>query len=208
MAKYLTANLASRRGRVRELVQALREERPDVAILTEAYHARWWLLLVRGYKLRQYSRLRGAEAPGIAVLVKRGRRIIRRWPMRMTEPWSGPHGRRHRPRIYPVLVLEGLPAVLGLHAPWPYGTDAWDETWQRVTSWLADRDQAHAPGDWNAGQGQLTGRLPRGLQLVVGTKVDHDVTKGLRHTSTRRLRELQPVGMHGWIVYGFQGDET
>ena len=208
VAKYLTANLASKRGRVRELVRALREEQPDVAVLTEAYHARWWLLLVRGYKLRQYSRLRGPEAPGIAFLVKRGRKIEQRWLMRMTEPWHGPHGRRHQPRRYPVMVVEDLPPILGLHAPWPHGTDAWYETWRRVTRWLLAHPEAHAPGDWNAQAHELTRHMPQGLQLVVGTKVDHDLTRGMRHAWTKRLRELQPEGMHGWIVYGYQGDGT
>lgn len=207
----LTANIAGRRRRVRQLVAAIREHRPDQVVVEEASRARWWLRLVRGYKLRQYTRAKGTEAPGIAVLVRRPRVIVRRWPMRMRRAWHGPHGKRHDGRVLPVLITDQLPALCGVHAPWPYGTAAWWECFRRVVSWLENHPGgAMAPGDWNAEVRELVRALQdrnTRVQLVRGTKVDHCLTIGLEHAWTKRLRQLQPEGMHGWVLYGFRAGD-
>jgi hypothetical protein len=43
--------------------------------------------------------------------------------------------------------------------------------------------------------------LRKPLQLIVGTKVDHNLTHGMRRIWVDRLHEDQPEGMHGWILY-------
>jgi exonuclease III len=209
LGRVLTANIAGRR-RVPQLRQAIERHRPDVVVVTEAYHARAWLLAIAlrlGYRLRQYSRARGAEAPGIAVLVKRQLRVVNRWPMRMGHRWTW-RGRVRRPRVYPALVLADgswIWRLLAVHLPpgGPAGenAEAWAESWRRAASWLSRHDQAAAPGDWNALARELAGKLLPGMQLVVGTKVDHMVTVGLEHRRTERLSRLQPQGMHGWVLY-------
>jgi hypothetical protein len=217
MTTILTANIASRRivrplrpGAPSPLRVAIREHSPDVVVITEAYHARPWLRGVaklEGYRLHQYTRDEGPEAPGIAVLVRRPLRVARRWPMRMFKRWTGPHGREHAPRTYPVFTIAERLLAAHLPSGGPDGDNAaaWAESWRRITAWMARHDQAIAVGDFNALQGELATRLPDGLQLVVGTKVDHAVTRGMRHVSTQRLKDLQPEGMHGWVVYKLQG---
>jgi endonuclease/exonuclease/phosphatase family metal-dependent hydrolase len=203
----LTANIAGDAS-VPPLRAAIRETRPDVVIVTEAQRARRFLRGIGGYELYQYTRHQGREAPGVAVLVRHGLRVLRRRPMRMRQPWA--FHRPRGPRTYPVLVLangaDRLP-LLGVHFPTggPSGPNAaaWWESWRRAAGWLSRHDRAVAAGDWNALQAELARLLPPALQLVVGTKVDHAVTHGMRHNRTRRLDP--PPGMHGWILYKLQG---
>lgn len=210
--RVLTANIGSVRHRVPELLQAVDQYQPHVVVVTEAYHARSWLRSVPGFKLYQYTRRRGAEAPDIAVLVRRDLRVARRRPMRMTLSWHGPHGRLHGPRVYPAMVLwDGqrrwpfLPVHFPSGGPAGNNPKAWAESWRRTSAWIERREGAAGAGDWNANVRELTDKLRGGLQLVVGTKVDHAITHGLRHDTTTRLGKLQPEGMHGWVVYRLQG---
>lgn len=202
----VTANIGSTRRRVSELLAVIRKYQPDIVVVTEAYHARWWLRFVSGYRLRQYTRAKGREAPGIAILVAKRRIIINRWAKRMTETWHGPHGRKHQPRVYPVIRLDGGEAIVGYHAPWPYDTRAWWESWRWVSTWARSHTEASVPGDHNAEAHELTPLMVNGLELVKGTKVDHCVVHGMRNVSTTRL--TPPKGMHGWLVYRLRGRVT
>lgn len=202
----LTANVAGRVV-VPELRDVVRDHKPSVVVVTEAYHAGPWLReRFPDYRVKQYSKAIGAEGPDIAVLVSRDLHIMHRRPMVMREPWTW-HGRHRQPRVYPVLVLADHKGrkwpMLGMHAPpgGPAGENAraWAETRRRAGAWLLRQDGALAPGDWNATAHELTDQLPAGLQIVVGTKVDHTVTHDLQHKGTKRLDP--PEGMHGWIVY-------
>lgn len=209
--RVLTANIAGRRA-VPQLRAAIARRRPAVVVVTEAYRARAWLLTIPGYRLYQYTRRQGREAPGIAVLVDRRRvRVARRRPMRMRQPWTGPGGRRKAPRTFPVFVLDlggELLPFLPVHFPsgGPHGPNAaaWWESWRRVSRWLARHPRAVAAGDWNALQGELADILLAGLQLLPGTKVDHAITVGVDHRRTERIRPI-PAGMHGWLVYTLRG---
>lgn len=208
----LTANIASKRERVPELLQAIDLTNPQVVVVTEAYYARKWLRTVAGYKLYQYTRRRGAEAPDIAVLVRADLRLVKRRPFRMTISWRGPGGRLHSPRVYPAMVLfDGrrrwplMPVHFPSGGPAGPNVKAWHESWRRVSAWIEAREEAAGAGDWNATARELTDRLRGGLQLVVGTKVDHAVSHGLHHATTERLTRLQPEGMHGWVLYKLQG---
>lgn len=204
--RILTANIAGN-----EWVPALREvighRGPDVVIVTEAYRARRFLRSIGGYRSYQYRRWRGVEAPGIAVLVRRGHKVTHRQPMTMRRTWRFKGGRLRRPRVYPTLQVDGMP-VVGVHFP-PHGADganaaAWRESWVRVSHWL-ERHKGAAPGDWNELRHELAALVTPPLQLIVGTKVDHLITtRDLRHVGTTRLHDEQPAGMHGWVLYSIQ----
>jgi hypothetical protein len=201
----LTANIAGRPA-VPPLASAIDHHRPAAVVVTEAYRARSWLRGIPGYRSYQYW---GTEARGIAILVRQDLRSERRKPLRMRRAWEW-NGRTRLPRKYPVLWLgddDGpIGHLIGPHLP-PGGPDglnrrAWVESMRRITRRMSHYDHATAPGDWNALGSELVPWLPHGFQLMLGTKVDHNVTVGMRDAG--RVRLDAPDGMHGWVVYKLQ----
>lgn len=201
--RQLTANIGGARW-VPELREVIAQRGPKVVVVTEAYHARRFLRSIGGYRLFQYRRWHGAEAPNVAILVRDGAQVSHRQLHKMHETWRFNGGRLRRPRRYPSMDVDDV-GVFGFHnvphGPTGANHDAWDESWQYVAAWLRRDQPRSAPGDYNARAGELAARLGKRLQLIVGTKVDHNITHGLRHKSTERLHRIQPEGMHGWVLY-------
>lgn len=213
-------NIAGRR-KVRRLRALLRHWRPDVVVLTEAYWARPFLIALAtmfGYRLRQYSRRHGAEAPGIAVLIRNEVSIIVRALAKMRERWWGPFNfprSKRRPRRFQKFILRERGAVdflwhlEAVHFP-PGGPtggvltrgknkDAWHEAADQVRDWLANAPEpCVALGDFNGNRSALREHVaPDGSRVVMASNVDGVIAKGARITMHRLDA---PAGMHGWFV--------
>lgn len=194
----------------------LEKLRPHVVVLTEAHRARRHLRGLakqRGYTLRQYRRHVGVEAPGIAVLVRDGVQIKRRWPMPMTRTWRSPIGRRrmHAPRTYARMRLErdGVTwRLLAVHFP-PGGPGggvtlrgankpAWWESMRRAMKWLRRTDEPSLVlGDINATKDELLGIVGDGIRVVSRAHVDHAI---VRNAEGHADRLTSPAGMHGFQI--------
>lgn len=200
--KVLAANIETHKASP-DLLKLIRRHNPDVVIVEQAYRARLWLRSIRKYRSRQYW---GPEASGIAVLVRRDIRIVRRTALRMKLSWTGPKaGRRHAPRVYPALVLhKGAVAfrVLGIHLPSHNNAVAQVESLRAVVRYFRDHPNSPviAAGDWNREARHLedTARLCDANLLAVG-KVDHAIARGVDTVDHGRLPT--PEGAHGWALY-------
>jgi endonuclease/exonuclease/phosphatase family metal-dependent hydrolase len=214
--RFAGGNIAGRK-KVRRLRSLLREWQPDVVVLTEAYWARPFLLALAaafGYRLRQYGRHHGAEAPDIAVLVRRSSNIVSRVLVKMREVWWGPFrfpASKRRPRRYSQFELDSSGRrwdVEAIHFP-PGGPEggvltrgknktAWHESAAQVRGFLTHSELAVALGDFNANRGALREHVaPEGAHVAMASSVDGVVTKGARITMHRLDA---PAGMHGWFV--------
>lgn len=203
----MTANIASQK-KVPELPPVLTTHKPDVVIITEAYFAREFLKAIKGYRSYQYTaKDYGEEGPDVAVLVRAGAKVSRRRALRMEQRWTSPKGRQREGRVYPSLnVTTGgyLWRVLGLHFPTTGNTSAQVESQQAVRHWfsLGDHPSVGA-GDINQRSDEIEKWLPNKVDMARGTKVDHALYATAEHQKTVRLREDQPEGMHGWLLYKF-----
>ncbi|GAA1579618.1 hypothetical protein GCM10009789_36720 [Kribbella sancticallisti] len=193
-------------------------QKPHIMVISEAYRARAHLSEVAdryGYRLRQYGPDQGAEAPGIALLIKNGVTIKDRSLLKMSEPWWWKSGKRD-PRRYPVVVV-GVNGktwhVVGVHFP-PGGPSggvvvdyknraAWIESRKAVQAYAANHPNAPvvAAGDFNATADECRSHFP-GFLVAQGAKVDHALAKkdrGARFDDV--IRHDAPNGMHGWITF-------
>ncbi|RZS44403.1 hypothetical protein EV193_101279 [Herbihabitans rhizosphaerae] len=197
----------------------LETQKPHIMVISEAYHAREHLTAVaerQGYILRQYGREQGAEAPGIALLIRKDVTLNDRVLLKMSEPWWWPNPSKERePRRYPAvdLTVSGERwLVVGVHFP-PGGPDgggmvdgknraAWLESKQAVQAYAANHPNPPvvAAGDFNALASECRHHFP-GFAVSEGGKVDHAMTKegrGARFESVSR--HDAPVG-HGWFTF-------
>lgn len=203
----MTANIASKKS-VPELPPVLKEHKPHVVIITEAYFARAFLSTIKGYHLFQYTRKKyGAEAPDVAVLVRAGVKVSRRRALRMASAWVAPSGKTRDGRVYPSmnLTVDGFDwRLLGLHFPTINNGPAQDESERAVKKWfdLGDAPSV-AAGDLNQKIDMVEMWTHRWANVARGTKVDHALYDNTEHMRTIRLREDQPDGMHGWVLYKF-----
>lgn len=201
----MTANIASRK-RVPELPEVLDERKPDVAFISEAYFAREFLKSIKGYRSYQYKVIdHGEESTDIAVLVRRGVKVSRRRALKMAQAWVSPKGRARTGRVYPSLNLKTGGFTwrgLGLHFPTVGNGRAQHESEKAVAKWFRlGKSPSVAAGDLNQRIEQVDDWAP--VDTARGTKVDHALFDNCEHLRTIRLREDQPDGMHGWILYKF-----
>jgi hypothetical protein len=212
-------NIAGRR-KVRRLRALLRHWRPDFVVLTEAYWARPFLLVLAatfGYQLRQYARRHGAEAPGIAVLIRKATmEILERELVKMRQPWWGPFNfprSKRRPRRFSRFALRHRQTgqewdTEAIHGPpgGPRGgiltrgknAPAWAEFADHERDFLAGIDLGFATGDFNADGADLRKHIAtEGVQVAMASGVDGVAAKGA-HVTMHRLDA--PAGMHGWFV--------
>lgn len=185
----------------------IRHNQPDVAIALQAYRARDSLHRIGRDLGYAHHQLEGAEAKGIAMLVREDLKV-REWrELKMDLEWHGPPskgGRRHDPRTYPIVVLEKDGRIwrkAAVHLPTHNNPAAQAESLKRIFAWLARGDRS-AEGDWNMEAHQLADAIrARGLdaELVSArTKVDHQIVADLR---SRAERLDGPSGTHGWTKY-------
>lgn len=214
--RVLYGNIAGRRRipRLRRLVKA---RRPEVVVLTEAYHIRLYLrLLCRlfGYVLKQYGRRHGLEGPDVAVMVRKDVPILHRELRKMRRRWYGPFNFPRSikwPRRHTVLELAWDRIVWPLYLlHWPSGgptggsmtrgrnAPAWAESRDDFVSWLEDEHHGAGIGDANANRKQLNRELPQGVRVRMSSNVDAVMSKGL-HTEVEHL--ASPPGMHGWGIF-------
>lgn len=212
--RVLTANIASR-ARVPELVPVIRNQKPDIVVISEAYYAREFLRGIDGYRNVQGSRKKfGSEGPDVAVLVRKGVKISRRRTLKMAEKWVGPKGGGHDGRVYPAFNarVDGFWwRVLALHFPWEGKRGpAQRESESAVAKWFKSKAKpqgrpAVASGDINQTVERIEDWCP--AYVAPGTKVDHAMYNNCEHVKTVRLAKTQPEGMHGWVLYVFRTNQ-
>ncbi|WP_408895921.1 hypothetical protein ACJ5H2_13480 [Nocardioides sp. R1-1] len=214
--RVLYGNIAGRR-RVPRLRNLVKNRRPELVVLTEAYHVRVFLRLLctlYGYRLKHPGRRHGAEAPDIAVMVRRDGVIVGRWFRKMLRVWWGPFRypkSKRRPRVYQILQVRFHGVLWPLYLlHWPPGgpsggvltrganAGAWAESMKDFTAWLAAVEAGAGIGDANANRKQLNRLLPRWVRVRMSSGVDAVMSKGL-HTSVEHLNS--PRGMHGWAIF-------
>lgn len=194
----------------------LQAQQPDIMVISEAYHAREHLAAVAerdGYQLRQYLPGEGAEAPGIALLIKNTVTIEERTLLKMTEPWWWNSNRRE-PRRYPAVALRvngRVWRVIGVHFP-PGGPSggvggnnraAWIESKEAVQAYASSHPNPPvvAAGDFNATVEECQNHFP-GFLVADGGKVDHALIKRDRGARADQvIRHDPPEGMHGWFTF-------
>lgn len=191
------------------LLDAIALHKPDVVILTEAYH---YSQHVPGYQRVQYSKKHGAEARDVLVLVKDGLKIKRRALIKMTQAWYGPFTLRKRaPRRYIVVVVvkDGVKyPIMAVHFPpgGPQGgvktrgrnKSAWRASAKRVRRWLRLRALAVAAGDFNADKQDVKKYVaPAGAIVDMASNVDGAVAKAGELNVTVLPH---PRKMHGWFL--------
>lgn len=198
----------------------LTEHAPDVAVFSEAYYLRPLLASIKGYRLHQG---RFGEARGVAVLVRKDLDLTRSWALRMKVPWIGPKLLHpHAPRTFQAVRYwdaDRTPwRILGAHFP-PGGPSggivtkgvnraAWRESMRRARRFFANAgdDAAVVLGDINATAAELAPIAKRAdADVVAGGKVDHALTRGVRHIKTERLGTFGGHG-HQAILFTFQAD--
>jgi hypothetical protein len=205
-------NMGSK-DRVGRLLTVLEQHKPDVAVLSEAYHLRDDLAEIPGYTRVQYSAKHGPEAPDVAVLVRHGVRIKRRALRKMLEAWWGPFtGKRRAPRrgVVVVLVLQDgtkWPMLAG-HGPsgGPSGgvktrgrnRPAWLEFAKVCRRFLRLRRRAVVVADFNADKADVRKHAaPKRADVCMSSNVDGVAVVG----GTARLHQLEdPADMHGWAL--------
>lgn len=191
------------------LLDAIAANKPDVVVLTEAYH---YNQHVPGYQRVQYSKKHGAEARDVLVLVRDGLKIKRRALIKLTRAWYGPFTLRKRsPRRYIVVtvVKDGVKyPIMAVHFP-PGGPaggvktrgrnkGAWHESARRVKRWLRRRLLAVAIGDFNADKADVKQYVaPKGAVVEMASNVDGVAAKANEVTITRLNA---PKKMHGWFI--------
>jgi hypothetical protein len=190
------------------LLDAIAFHKPDVAVLTEAYH---YDQDVPGYQRVQYSKKHGAEARDVLILVRDGLKIKRRALVKLTKAWYGPFTLRKRaPRRYIVVVVikDGVKyPVMGVHFP-PGGPNggvktrgrnrsAWRQSARRVKRWLRIRSLAVALGDFN-GNGKDVREFvaPKGAIVDMASNVDGAAAKA---GELNVISIPHPRKMHGWF---------
>lgn len=188
----------------RQLLDEIDRWNPDMLSLNQASRARDFLEEIDGYRLRQFGRHHGPEAPGIAVLVRDDLKVLNRWPMRMRQEWVGPKaGKHHEPRVYPILRVEkdGVQWPTA-HVHWPTHNNpkAQEETERRLVRWAKRHERAVIVGDFNRRDVELRSMADEldGVLLSTG-KVDHLIARGVSGARKRGLRA--PRDAHGWGVY-------
>lgn len=203
------------------LGRLLSKRKPHVLVVSEAKRARKHLKGLadrKGYRLRQYTRKRGAEAPGIALLIRDGVKIKKRTLLRMDEPWywSTP-SKRHAPRRYPAVDLRVSGQrwlVLGVHFP-PGGPKgghkvdfknrpAWHESKRAVRRYAARHPNPPvlAVGDLNAYAPECRRHFP-GFKVTRGGQVDHAMAKKGRGVRIQWVNRDKPDTGHGWVTFKF-----
>ncbi|SDS42647.1 endonuclease/exonuclease/phosphatase family protein [Microlunatus soli] len=192
----------------------LRDVKPQVMVVSEAYNAGPHLTrLGRQYHYRviQFHRGYGAEAPDVAMLVRTDVAITSTALMKMTVGWSY-NGKQRAPRRYPVVVVQHLGRtwdVIGVHLPpgGPGGGNrrAWLESANRVEGYAAAHT-AHpvvAAGDFNAVADSCAAHFS-GFTVRKGAKVDHAAVRKSRGTTidTVRTHQVRNANSHGWLTFG------
>jgi endonuclease/exonuclease/phosphatase family metal-dependent hydrolase len=207
--EVIAANIESRR-RSKDLRELIRDNKPDVVVVEQAYRARRFLSRTAkrlGYQHHQYERGPGAEWTGIAVLVSNNVNIIRTKPLLMEREWVGPKaGKRHEPRVYPTLVLrkEGVTfRVIGIHLETHNQPRAQVESLREIRGYFNGHPNSPiiAAGDWNRKAHELARTAERtDAEVLTGkTKVDHALVA--RADNGNRDRLPTPDGAHGWARY-------
>jgi endonuclease/exonuclease/phosphatase family metal-dependent hydrolase len=153
--KILSANIESRAVSP-TLWQNIRKHNPDVVVVQQAYRARAWLKTLRGYKSYHEIDRKGGEWNGVAVLVRKDIQVVNIRHLVMTEPWTGGKaGKRHEPRVYPVVRLrKGVGEdlyVVGVHLPTFNDKDAQAESFREIEEYFKAHENGSvvAVGDWN-----------------------------------------------------------
>lgn len=203
----------------------LDERQPDVMVISEAYNAREHLAVVaenKGYVLRQFGPDSGAEAPGIALLVRGDVTIVDRVALTMSEPWYFRGSctaalNQRAPRVFPAVTLQvgsSVWRVIGVHFPpgGPAGGScntggqngpAWQESKQAVQAYAANHPDARviAAGDFNATANEMSSQFP-GFSLKAGSKVDHAISREGRGVSFDWVNSNSAQSGHGWNTFG------
>lgn len=207
----MTANLAGRKE-IPALKRVLRDEKPTAVVLSEASRCRKFLGTIKGYKRKQFTKVHGSEAPGIALLFAEGVKTKNRRALKMSVPWIGPlAGIKHDPRVYPSIQFRAdtiWTRLLGVHLPTSNNPSAKAESIRRINRWFQAPENdvpSLAPGDYNTEADDLDKVLM--AAVAKGTFVDHAGYLGCTHVKTTRLRDDQPEDMHGWVIYTFEIEE-
>jgi exonuclease III len=201
----------------------IKDRDPVLCVFCEAYHCHDHLLKVannNGYVLKQYGKSEGAEAPGIALLIRDDWQIDSRSPMKMKEPWWF-NGNKRQPRVYVKLLLvdEDLPGdlnwkIVAVHFP-PGGPDGGGSNTggKNKKAWMESRDRtieygnSHPEGpylivgDINATHDETAQQFNERLdgKTVVRDvgKVDHLIGRKVDCTADR----IDPPVGHGWGIF-------
>lgn len=207
--EVLAANIESRR-RSPELRALVRQHKPDLVVVEQAFRARRFLRKLargHGYVHHQYPKTPGAEWTGIAVLVRNNVDIVRTKPLVMDREWTGPKaGKRHDPRVYPTLVLRkhGVTfRAVGIHFPTRNQPFAQAESATEIVQYVRAHDNSPVilAGDWNMIERELQKIADRCAATVLTghTKVDHALVARFEDHHQKRLPT--PAGAHGWALY-------
>lgn len=199
-------------------IGAILDKRPHVVVISEAKRARTHLRTVgkrRGYRLRQYSKKHGEEAPNMALLIRKDVRIVDQRLLRMSEPWWY-NGNKRKPRRYPVIKVRVNGKqwnVIGVHFP-PGGPDgggsktggrngpAWRESKRAIQRYAANHPKARvvAAGDFNGTHRECVRHFP-GFRVKQGGKVDHAMAKKDRGVRFVWVKRHRPKVGHGWFTF-------
>lgn len=186
-----------------------------VMVVTEAKRARAamkTLALALSFARIHPTKNRGTEAPNIAVLVDKDHDLQRHRFLKMSEPWwwgpSSSRLRKRAPRVYPELVVDGLPILAAHFPPAPLGGGrpngknkaAGQESIDAVLDWARGRQECAILGDFNMDADDVERLIARPLNgtVIRGGKVDHAVIVGAKKVSRDNLPEKS--GQHGRFV--------
>lgn len=213
MTQYdiLATNVGGAR-RIKELKELAEKIKPDVIIATEAYYSDDFLRSIPEYRVKHYGKREGADAPSVAMLVRRKIPLKFLRLIKMDRVWWGPFTNRKRAprRFVKGTIRKGLVwiPILACHFP-PGGPGggrdgrnrkAWAEAAAFAVSWLRTRKRGVVVGDLNslAGEARAFIAEPADAKLIAGGKVTHSVTVGMRGTADVKNA---PEGMHGWVHF-------
>lgn len=215
MSKRLTIFLANIEEISRPpLLPILRQHRPDVVLLQQAAAAEHFLTTFPLYKV--LSSFKNGEARAIKMMVSSTVKVQRVRFLLTFLAWTGPKaGRRHLGRTFMALkIIEPFPCwVVDVHFPTggPHGpnSEAWLEAWNKVAAFSKRRTPIVLAGDFNATPAELSLKAEQaGFDRVTIGKVDHALSKGLKHRYTDRNLPGTPDSVHGWGTVTYELEEN
>lgn len=203
----------------RDLAQHLEElahdtDRPEVIAVQEAKR---YGGSIPGYE-RVAASMKHLEDRSCLLLVRRrGVKIHRERELRIVGPWwTGPHGDRHPPRVYPGVGIEtpeGRAVVLNVHrtpirnSGKPGVAGSWAAEHVQLRAWLNDRTThpAAAVGDWNGRESDTEPMSVSDLAQQTRTDlrlrgIDGALTKGFEGRTRKLDQKYGSDGHHPVVV--------